>query len=196
LGLKFIKEVLDLGAFDWLVRNESSAQCWHALAELMTNQWFSRRWVIQELVLARNATVHCGDQVVHWSDFADAVALFVTKFEQIKQLFPQSRPFQANPLSDIRVLGANVLVHTTSDLFRKSPEGEIFERLRSMEILVSTLLPFEASDPKDIVYAVPSLAKDEPGHKITPDYKKDLVEICIDFVKSCVVSICTTRIKG
>jgi hypothetical protein len=190
LAFDFVKEVLDLGGFDKLVRTELSRDKWIALAELMRNRWFSRRWVIQELALARNATLHCGDQVVHWSDFADAVALFVTKLDQIKQLFPQSRPFSRpyDILENILIVGANVLVHVTGGLFRKSPDGEVLERLCSIESLVSTLMAFEASDPKDTVYAVLSLAKEDSENKIVPDYKKDLTEVYIDFIRSCVES--------
>jgi hypothetical protein len=190
VALPFVKEVLNLEQFDALIKDGSSRHKWHALANLMRNRWFSRRWVIQELTLARNATVHCGATAVHWNDFADAVALFVTKLDKIKELFPQSRQHGtgSDTLDDIRVLGANVLVHTSNYLFRKSPDGEILERLRTMETLMSTLLPFEATDPKDTIYAVLSLAKDEPGHKIIPDYSKDLAEVCTDFIKSCVES--------
>ena len=42
----------------------------------MTKPWFSRRWVIQEIALAKRATIHCGTHQIPWSDFAEAVALF------------------------------------------------------------------------------------------------------------------------
>jgi hypothetical protein len=190
VALPFVKEVLNLEQFDALIKDGSNRHKWHALANMMRNRWFSRRWVIQELTLARNATIHCGATAVHWNDFTDAVALFVTKLDKIKELFPQSRPHGtgSDTLDDIRVLGANALVHASNYLFRKSPDGEILERIRTMETLMSTLLPFEATDPKDTIYAVLSLAKDEPGHKIIPDYSKDLAEVCTDFIKSCVES--------
>jgi hypothetical protein len=189
IALLFIKEVLDLEGFDNLIKDELNLYKWFALAELMRNRWFTRRWVIQEVSMARNATVHCGSQVVHWTDFADAVTLFVSRLDQIQQLFPLSASLNASEtLTNIRVLGASALVNISNSLFRKSPEGEILERLRTMETLVSTLLSFEATDPKDTVYAILSLAKDEPDHKIEPDYRKDLVEVCTDFIKSCVDS--------
>jgi hypothetical protein len=76
-----------------------------------------------------------------------------------------------------------------------------------METLVSTLLAFEATDPRDIVYAVLSIANDTPysdsdsaaqmtasiadlktlgDHRIIPNYDKTLVEICTDFIEYCV----------
>jgi hypothetical protein len=72
--------------------------------------------------------------------------------------------------------------------------------------LVSTLLAFEATDHRDIVYAVLSIANDTPysdsdsaaqmtasisdlkmlgGHRIIPNYGETLVEICADFIEDC-----------
>jgi hypothetical protein len=62
---------------------------------------------------------------------------------------------------DPRALGANTLVNATSNLFRRSLDGKVHQRLLSLEVLVSSLfLPFEASEPKDTIYAVLSLARD------------------------------------
>jgi hypothetical protein len=82
---------------------------------------------------------------------------------------------------DARALGVNTLVNATSNLFRRSEDGEIHQRLLTLEVLVSSLfLPFEASEPKDTIYAVLSLAKDTsaltdptgiPSWRVTPRYQ-------------------------
>lgn len=38
-----------------------------ALTCLLHREYWSRAWIIQELVLARDITIHCGDQAVSWS---------------------------------------------------------------------------------------------------------------------------------
>lgn len=54
-----------------------------------------------------------------------------------------------------------MLVTATDTLFKKSRKGRIEQRLGSLEQLItSVLLPFEASDPKDIVFSVLQIAKD------------------------------------
>lgn len=149
---------------------------------------------------------------MQWSDFADAVALFVTKHDQIGKLLKNHNSTDPDPIGDMRALGANTLVEATSNLFRKSKDGAILERLLSLETLVSTLLAFEATDPKDTVYAVLSIANDTPysnaktaaqtiasavnspggeilpvgDARIIPNYTKSLPEICSDFVDYCV----------
>lgn len=203
-AMDFIEEIIDLPSLDTLVQDESTVAKWDALVELMRCRWFSRRWVVQELAFATEATLHYDGKSVHWTEFADAIALFVTKFDNIKDLFRSSRRFNHNPehLGDIIGLGANNLVNVTSNLFRRSNhnQGQEIERLSGLEALVSSLLSFEASDPRDTVYALLSIAKDDnayrnvptlsgPDNKITPlapDYNKTIEEVYRDFTQFCI----------
>ena len=74
----------------------------------MSCDWFSRRWVIQELALASDVTLHYNDKEMHWKDFADVVTMFTSRFDAIKQLFLHSREFDHNVeyLGDVQALGA------------------------------------------------------------------------------------------
>ena len=162
-ALSFVSSILDLDSFDRLVADQNSVKDWHALWELMNSPWFSRRWVIQEIALAKEATVHCGKaKPVQWRDFANAVALFGSRYHQIRELFKASPEFGHHfyHLGDVTALGAHRLVDESSNLFRKSDDGVIQEHLYSLEHLVSTLSPFQAADPRDTIYAVLSLAED------------------------------------
>ena len=121
-------------------------------------------------------------------------------------LFSNPPRFGANSNTFLLLNDAN-FVQATSNLFRRATDGRILERLLNMETLVSTLLAFEATDPRDIVYAVLSIANDTPysdsdsaaqmspsatelksfaDHRITPNYDKTLVQICTDFIEYCV----------
>lgn len=160
-ALGHIERVLDLRLLDRLVSENHTAD-WAALSELMRRDWFSRRWVVQEIAFAREATVHCGDQKIPWSHLADAVALFGSRAEEIADLFRGDKNYnnQGDFLGDVEALGATRLVQTISKLFRKSDKGQKLEPLLSLEALVSNLSAFNASKPHDIIYAVLSLAND------------------------------------
>jgi hypothetical protein len=166
----FLKhEILNLKTLDDLVKTNTHARKWRLVVTLMKNRWFSRRWVIQELALARTAVVRWGSEEIQWSNFADAIALFMTKHDEIAEILEgKEKTFSAIQDADThigaldpRVLGANTLVNASTNLFRRSPDGTIKQRLVNLEVLVSSLfLAFEASEPKDTIYAVLSLAKD------------------------------------
>ena len=165
-AMDFLHDILNLQSFDAMVKDENSPIQWDALVQLMRCDWFSRRWVVQELALAKNATLHYNKKEIKWKDFASAIAKFATRFDVIKKLFLPSREFKHNEehLGEIEALGANTLVDVTANHFRRSegaPEG--LERLSSLESLVSRLLRFEASDPRDTVYALLSICNTKPG---------------------------------
>lgn len=78
LAILFIKQqVLQLHHFDELCRSKEFSEKWKALLELMQREWFSRRWVVQEVALAPKAVIHCGKAKISWTKFAIAVELFV-----------------------------------------------------------------------------------------------------------------------
>jgi len=147
------------------------------VVNLLKTRWFSRRWVTQELVLAKSATVHWGSQVMVWSDFAKAIALFMTKLTEIQEILRDLTPHAPYSSSDNaqireldpRVLGANALVDATRNLFRRSADGRVQERPVNLEVLVSShFVAFEASEPRDTIYAVLSLAEDT---EFRPNYR-------------------------
>ena len=136
---------------------------WTWLISIMKSDWFSRRWVIQEIALSRNATVHCGDHKVHWDDFADAVSLLTEKIDVIRSHFGDEI------FGDVEATSACVLIQTLTNICRKADHGEdkgmIHGRLLDVETLVSTLLGFQATFPRDTIYSILSLAKDSPTRR-------------------------------
>jgi hypothetical protein len=84
-----IESMCDLSLFDGLLKDVESHPLLHALGQLMKDVWFSRRWVVQELAMAKEASLHCGWHNIHWVDFADAIAFYVMSYDRIKSL-PQA----------------------------------------------------------------------------------------------------------
>ncbi|WPH04729.1 heterokaryon incompatibility protein 6, or allele [Acrodontium crateriforme] len=167
-AVEFVDRLLKLEDFDPLTEDPGTPVEWAALHNLMQRPWFQRRWVVQEISLARKATLFCGAQSVSWPNFAAAAALFVARYRDLRHLFQSSKEFHNHPnyLGEVEALGAKSLVDITTNLFRKSDDGIVLERLMSLEALVSTLTLFEAGSPHDTIYAVLWLAHDaEPDAK-------------------------------
>ncbi|KAH6664129.1 heterokaryon incompatibility protein-domain-containing protein [Halenospora varia] len=177
-AMNFIKELLHLNDFDPLILDPGSASQWAALLNLMQRPWFNRRWIVQEIALARRATVFCGQESVYWRDFSSAVALFVSRHQDLKRLFASSTDSgdYLKLFGEVEALGAKALVDVTSNLFRKSDDGIVLERLYSLEALVSSLTAFEVTVPHDTIYAVLWLAHDaEPDSKEPAAMSQDAV---------------------
>ena len=204
-AMEFIPKILDLEQSHALISKESNRKQWTALADLMRREWFSRRWIVQELVLAKDRYLYCGDKVLHWDDFERAVSFFKSKVDTIMTMFTSSAEFRHNVkiLADINALGASALVDIMTELVPR--EDGSLGRLNTLENLVARLPMFESLDPRDIIYSLLSIAEDtqtwnnlskrkqdelrERG--LVPfeaDYGKDVLEVYKDFTAFCVQS--------
>jgi hypothetical protein len=79
MAFKFIqKEVLQLQNFDELCDSKEASKKWGALLDLMQRQWFSRRWVVQEIALAKDAIIYCGKDKIPWKGVFCLVLSFLS----------------------------------------------------------------------------------------------------------------------
>lgn len=201
-AMDFIPSVVDMATLDKHTNEEKHTDHWAALTELMRDRWFSRRWVVQEISLAKSATVHCGEKSVYWTDFADAVSLFVANQERVRSLFDFSKwRYGPDTLGEIQSMSANVLLQATSNLFLRTEDGGILRPTKNLESLVTSLITFDATDPRDIIYSLVYIASDtstpstsyqkrkgENVSKLEVDYAKRGVEVYKDFTEFCVKS--------
>ncbi|GAB1309799.1 hypothetical protein MFIFM68171_00009 [Madurella fahalii] len=136
-----------------------------ALSGLMRRDWFSRRWIIQEIALAKKAVVFCDKDQMDWVEFAQAIELFVdgeskTKLADNATLRDKSIPHY---WKNVAALGAARLVRDISAIRRLAPNTRSphkHELLMSLEEIVCRLETFKTSKPHDTVYAYLALAKD------------------------------------
>ncbi|KAL8343103.1 hypothetical protein RB598_004451 [Gaeumannomyces tritici] len=124
MAIKFIREeILQLEQFDDLCQNSENSQKWRSLLLLMQKQWFFRRWVVQEIALARQATIYCGPDQIDWKDFSVAVELFVeveTATHRLSEVMKKDPNFYHVPgwFEYVSALGASLLVEATGMIFR------------------------------------------------------------------------------
>jgi len=114
-----IRAMCDLSLFDSLLLDDiNNNRLLDGLGELMKNIWFSRRWVVQELALARHATIH-------WVNFADAIAFYAMSYDSIKKskALAARTPNRPKPLPEVKRLGPTVLVDATSNFVSQIDPG-------------------------------------------------------------------------
>jgi hypothetical protein len=190
LAMSFIPKILNLNLLDTLVSDDSALEQWHAFRVLTTNRWFSRRWVVLEVALARYAVLRCGPDTVTWSDFATAVALYKSRFDQLKYLYLYSRKFDhdrsldfdfsSHPSATEFVSATTEFVDATSNLVRRFSDGSVSRLRYSIEELVSNMAGLKVSHPSDAIYALLPLATDAANIKI--NYAQTSPEVFSHFV--------------
>jgi Heterokaryon incompatibility protein (HET) len=155
-GVQLAREITNFQTFDKRIASGAAEQRWPELIRLLKSPWFSRRWIIQEIALARDATLHCGRNHIHWEDFAECVSLLLDRIDHLR------KSFRDEIFDDVETSSGFVLVAMLDSVCRKSDKGDILSKMCDLETLVSTLLGFQATHPKDTIFSVLSLAKDPP----------------------------------
>lgn len=145
---------------------------WKPFEHLLQKDWFSGRWVIQEIALAKKATVHCGYAEVSWTDFSDAISVYGSKTASTSS--PTPKPPGSFP--DAGGLGALTLSFLSNNALRKDDEGNVVERRWNMEDLLALLPMFHAQLPHDTLFAVLSLASDSAAFQ-NVDYSMPHAEL-------------------
>ena len=159
VALEFVRSKIlsDLWNFDKFCESAEMAHQWASLTSLMRRPWFSRRWVVQEIALARSATLHCGGDSIDWKDFVDAVLLLTRVAPLLTGVMRQEARI-SDYFGHVPALGAALLVDATSKLFQRSNKGR--RALLTLEELVVSLSVFGTTQPRDTIYALLSLARD------------------------------------
>jgi hypothetical protein len=200
--LDFIPSIVNLRTLDDMLNNSSFidsrkgeiTEKWKLFQDLFRRSWFRRRWVIQEIASARQASVQYGNKSVNWIDFADAVELFNTHSDHIVTLYGRLHSHMTT--GSIFASDAGAIVRAGNKLLRKASNGAILDRPLNIETLVTEFIRFQVSEPRDIIYSLLSLASDGPLSKtgkessasLIPDYTKPILQVYVDFIHHCVQS--------
>ncbi|KAM7211111.1 Heterokaryon incompatibility protein (HET) domain containing protein [Rhypophila decipiens] len=145
-----------------------------ALSHMMRRDWFSRRWVIQEIALAKKAVVFCDKESMDWVEFAQAIELFVEgeSKTQLADNVTLKKTHITHFWKNVSSLGAARLVRDISSIRRLAPNTRSrfsHELLMSLEEIVCRLETFKTSKPHDTIYAYLALAKDTVPLAHLPD---------------------------
>ncbi|KAK4452579.1 HET-domain-containing protein [Podospora aff. communis PSN243] len=196
-AIEFIHDdIIATKKFDILSTLTQRSSRWQALLKFMQRDWFSRRWIIQEIALAHEVTMYCGADSIPWKSFAMAVELIIeieTATRRLSEVIGLDERYRLLP---------GFFEHATRKVFKtKHPvEEEVkmqhsnqvdkprYDRKRagremnepilkrrsekqsinpvegrnplSLEYLVTTLLLFQTSEPRDVVYSLLAIARD------------------------------------
>lgn len=137
------------------------------LTQLLQRQWFSRIWVLQEAAAARSATIACGRNRVHSRTFV---------------LMPLVLDMECRESEQARL-------DLMPGLFRDTLGWTSFSYERDLGMLLRKFGRSEASDPRDIVYALIGLCEDA----YTSDILRPNYEISLEQVIQNTVSYLLTR---
>ncbi|MCJ1252949.1 hypothetical protein MMC24_000755 [Lignoscripta atroalba] len=145
---------VELDEIQMEIQDRETEKGWDALLQLFRRPWWSRSWVLQEVVAARSdPLVGCGHKWLSWSVFKTAHG-FMCKTTSSRVLQTMTSPAQ------------------TLLLARNGART-------SMRDLLQGTFSFQATDPRDKVYSLLGLVHEVERLALTPDYSKSVQHVYI-----------------
>lgn len=156
-------------------------------AAFLQRKWFTRMWVIQESFFAAATTVFCGEREIEWPAIKESSRVISqTGMDTLIKAYVGYATQHSLDVDTIK-LPDNRL---SNQLIFGSLQSTTGEALKLGQLLYYSRL-FEASDPRDKVFAILGLWKftrgDQAGQfDIWPDYSKDVSEVYIEATTSAI----------
>lgn len=124
-------------------------------------RWFSRVWCLQEIGMARQVNVICGNKTVPWTKFLLANPEYCQRQSVFRDILPVPHYRGMFPMI-LRLPTGGKQVLTPARLYR---------------LLEDARMSCNASDPRDMVYTVLGLLENSETTGTLPDYEMKLGEV-------------------
>ena len=151
------------------------------------NPWFRRVWVLQEALLARNATVHCGKEKVPWNEVL-TVGTWLRSSAFANQE-PHIEPFPSVPMiwSHLRTPAAPPSSSSTLAPSSEHHPAQPHRRLPILDVFLSSL-DLKATDPRDKLFSLYSFSSDAQMDSpacapLLPSYTKSASRVFTAFTR-------------
>lgn len=139
-----------------------------AIRSLVARPWWRRMWTVQELLLAKKVTFHCGTRQL------SVEAMFATSDSYFAHVQNCCEKYFRSAFDESLMVGFNESMSTIDRLgvFRKS------------NISLQNALMFfrhrQCQDPRDMIYGLVGLASDVSKEEILPDYESPISKVYTD----------------
>ena len=134
-------------------------EIWDSVWDVLGRPWFERLWILQEVRLAREAYLFCGNEGLPWESFRRAMLYLYTAYRPAGFLHLIRRCYSISSYGDY-VAGA---FDSLGAILEKTKFGS-------------------CSDPRDKIFAVLSLALESETRGLDPDYSKPAEAVFQDLV--------------
>ncbi|KAF2177862.1 HET-domain-containing protein [Zopfia rhizophila CBS 207.26] len=152
--------------------------------------WWHRVWVVQEIAVSKQVYLACGSFLVPW----DTVDAAITVFKRILVYEDRMTSRVTMESSYISETDHQLLIGITSsaspfcEARRRFQSIGMHQSLRDILYLTCTvgseLIPMQATDQRDKIFALLGLATDAQALGITPNYGMEYAQLCTDVARA------------
>jgi hypothetical protein len=154
-----------------------------ALNALLQRTWWKRIWVVQEFAVSKDVVFLCGDVTVGWEFFSRALDT-IGKYRRV--IMEKEGTLGASEYR--KFMDKLALIAGASRLFQiRSTFQDDRNRFSMWALLALKRFGMQASDYRDIVYALTGIAKDAAVQHLYPDYTKRVQDVFTDVAKAFLI---------
>ena len=139
---------------------------WTDVKAFLERDWFSRVWILQEVVLAKSVLMQCGDHTLSWGALDILGSFIVKRLES-----------DVTPIGD---LGELILQMVRARANKRFVGTERKRSFLSLTALLRDMRARKATDPRDKVYGLLGIAFGQSESKVRPDYTKEWPTVYTD----------------
>ena len=151
---------------------------WKALACIFHHPWFTRVWVIQEVIFASSATFMRGEHCVEWPELVQVLG----------SILESGLSYSSYQFLLAGLTGSCDFVLFGTMCFASQIRGQVRDGNRDcnsfqLERLLYTLTvcrALDATDPRDKIFALANIVNAPGDHPMIPDYTKNTFQIYVD----------------
>ena len=146
---------------------------WVALRNLLERPWFSRLWVIQEMVLSAETILACGNETARWDELTIVLEILLTRgLSEYLCIVPVGSGTVNLP----RGLGGLSVMNYISAC-RTAGQALPLQRL----VLYGR--SFDATNPRDLIFGLLGVAPEVDDGTMQPDYQQSTQEIFLRWTR-------------
>jgi len=176
----FSSEGLSKEAIEWLSYQQTHLM---HLLHFFARQWWSRRWVIQEIVQAKDAIITCGQEEISWADISGYLDADQDKFSLWHDSL--ARIYGKHPAKTF-VNHANDGIFHARQLARMAANFHSPNALGLWDIVYETN-DFKCTEPRDNLFSLFAIAKDVRSGGETDllhvDYSDSIAKISVNYCR-------------
>lgn len=156
---------------------------WRALGHLVRREWFGRLWTFQEVVLATDILMVCGQKTIDWKSLAGVAV-------ELKRLYLAPVCFGLG-----RVPRSEDGLEATGDVSfaRRNLKDNGYLLFSDLLVIGRSKL---VTDARDRVYGMLGLASEAYNERIPISYANEASQIHIDCARSCIEEEANFQILG
>jgi hypothetical protein len=160
----------DKKPFDVAMPFKTDTRGWKAFQELVSNDLWSRAWILQEIVVAKELVLHNGDSMFHWKLLYNLDALFNYRMQA-----PYIR--ERNDVSGHYLYSQADLLEAPQVMLQHRRHWLENQKSKQFVDLLVGLRKLKASRPEDKVYAILGISYARFDDDLRPDHRKTVEQV-------------------